>query len=228
MQAKFHNGACSRDPAEWFENHREDYGRVLERLASVRAVTLTGDLESAAENIKHAYMNAVLSVRTDLDRHERAYAKWAHGGADAKEALLDTVYGGSKIHQWGSIEVLENTDWRNVALAVRAHVRNGRIDALLGMCEHIRGVAFRKWSFTLAMAGVWEVACIDSNVGNIMDIEMRDDFDSDADTYLRTLERVRDRIDAPVPPFLAQWCVYDFARGEHARHMVFFNSVNRQ
>lgn len=206
----------------WFERHERDYERVLERLAGVRAVTLAGDLEPAAENLRKSYLFAVLSIQTERDRHERAFTRLCAGEADVREAAKDTVYGNQKadwIHQ-----TLEETDWTAAVQAVRAHVRNGRTAELLGMHDEFVGVSFRKWAFTLAMAGVWEMACVDSNVGAYLGVGERDA--DNADEYADVIARIRDSLAEPVPPFLAQWAIYDYERGEHARHMAFFREVN--
>lgn len=210
----------------WFNRHREDYQEVLGRLARARSVTLAGSRAAAAENLRKSYLFAVLSIQTDKDRHERAFTR-ACSDADVREAATDTVYGNQKA-DW--IETtLESTDWESVATAVRAHVRHGRTEALLDMCEHFTGVSYRKWAFTLAMCGVWEVCCIDSNVAAQLGISARaaesPDKASAAD-YVRLIERVRESVDVPAPPFLIQWAVYDCARGEHARHMAFFREIN--
>lgn len=207
---------------EWYQDHSSDYEQVLSRLADVRAVTLTGDLADAAQNLERAYVFAVLSIRTAKDRHERAFTRLYAGDASVREAAEDTVYGSQKA-DW--LEAgLADTDWRNVALAVRAHVRAGRWEDLLEICQDITGVSYRKWAFTLAMAGVWEMACVDSNVGAYLGVGERDA--DDADGYADVIARIRDSVSADVPPFLAQYAIYDYQRGEHSPHMAFFREVN--
>lgn len=226
-QAKLTTEGAAATPSEWFEHRREDYSQVLQRLARVRRVTLTGDLERAAENLRRSYLNAVMSIKTDKDRHERAFTAYLAGDKDLREAMSLTVYGNQKA-DWAE-RTLAAIDWANVALAVRAHVRAGRTEALLGMADHdsLVGVSHTKWAFTLAMSGVWEVACVDSNVARNLELGdgRRHDADSAAE-YAALVGHVREAIDAPVPPFLAQWAIYDFERGEHARHMPFFREVH--
>jgi hypothetical protein len=69
--------------------------------------------------------------------------------------------------------------------------------------------------------------CIDSNVGRLAGVDMRDGF-ADARAYMDECARVRDnapKLAAEVAPFVAQWVMYDFMRGEHARHMAYFREV---
>lgn len=212
------------DPAtDWYTSHERDYAAVRDRLARTREVTLTGDISAAAENLKKSYVFAVLSVQTRRDRHERAFTRWCAGDVDVREAAAETNYGNQK-GEWIT-ETLDSTDWHAVARAVRAHVRAGRREALLDMEDNFVGVSHVKWAFTLAMVGVWEVCCIDTNVQQYLGIDGRLNVPN-ADEYVALVDRVRDAIDAPVSPFEAQWAIYDMQRGEHSRHMVFFREIS--
>lgn len=212
---------------EWYDTHKQDYKTVLQRLARVRSVTLDGDLSKAAENLRLGYINAVLSIRTDKDRHERAFTAYTAGDKTLTEAAAMSVYGNQK-GDWMS-RTLSDTDWENVALAVRHHVREGNLTDLMSMCnaDNLVGVSHTKWCFTLAMCGVWELACVDSNVARELDLGDGQRHDANtAEEYAELVADVRSAIDAPIPPFIAQWAIYDFGREEHARHMPFFREVH--
>lgn len=214
-------------PSGWYENHAEDYARVHKRLRDARTVLLDGDIEDAVDNLQKAYMFAVLSIQTEKDRHERAFVRWCAGDADVSEACLDTVYGGNKA-DWAE-DALADVHWPSLVRDVRECVRKGERAALMGMCERVKGVAYRKWAFTLAMSGIWEVCCIDSNVGAALEISDRaaeDPSSADPSEYVRLCDRVHECVREAPNPFLAQWAVYDFQRGEHARHMVYFNELD--
>lgn len=213
-------------PHAWHKAHRDDYSQVETRLARTRRVLLHGDVRDGARVLEAAFDNAVLSIRTDLDRHERAFtALWA-GDKTHKEAALMTVYGGNK-KNWLR-RTHEKTDWETLTLAVREHAREERWAQLLEVItDNLVGVAYRKGAFMLAMSGLTEYMCIDSNVGRLAGVDMEEDF-SDAGAYMRECERVREHaptLAAEVSPFIAQWVMYDFMRGEHARHMAFFREV---
>lgn len=209
---------------DWYRQH--DYDAVLERLSKVRKVTLTGDLEQAGENLRRAYHFAVLSIKTAKDIHEHAFELWMDG-----EHLMTAIeeagvnFKNNKV-AWIK-ETDHGTDWQLLALAVRAHVKNERWVELMNMCDHLKGVHYSKWGFTLAMAGVWEVICIDSNVKKHFEMEGRFDLrgEDGYERYSGMVKTVTDEVDAALPPFLAQWIIYDMTRGEHATHMPYFRAA---
>lgn len=219
-----------QDIRQWLVSHNSDYGAVRSRLEAVRNIVLRGRLESAARVLERAYVNAVLSIRTDLDRHEPAFTAYYRGGLSLKEAALETVYGGNK-KNWLR-RTFDSTDWELLALAVRAHVREGRYAILLeAVDDNLVGVSHRKGAFMLAMSGLYEFMCIDSNVARHAGLEDTEDnsltFNS-AEEYLDKCGEIHREIvggNPWIPPFITQWAIYDAERGEHARHMAYFNEV---
>jgi len=210
--------------SDWYRQH--DYAAVLERLSKVRKVTLTGDLQQAGENLRRAYYFAVLSIKTAKDIHEHAFQLWMDG-----EHLMDAIeeagvnFKNNKV-AWIK-ETDHGTDWQLLALAVRAHVKNERWVELMNMCDHLKGVQYSKWGFTLAMAGVWEVICIDSNVKKHFGMEGRFDLrgDDGYERYEEMVNKVKNEVDEALPAFLSQWIIYDMTRGEHATHMPYFRAA---
>lgn len=210
--------------SEWVESHESDYAAVSERLNAVRSVVMYGDLQDAADVLEKSYMFAVLSIKTERSRHESAFVGHYTGDLSRKEAALETVYGGNK-KNWMA-KTFENNDFSDLVMAVRSHAKNGRWATLLDvMTDNVTGVAERKASFMLAMCGFTEFMCIDSNVGRYGDIDSDKEFYS-SDAYFDACETIREKsgIDG-LSPFLVQWAIYDFERGEHARHMTYFNEV---
>lgn len=211
---------------DWILDHNADYARVRDRLEAVRNVVLRGRLDAAASVLKRSYVFAVLSIKTERDRHERAFTAHYAGALDIEEAALETVYGGNK--KWWLTDTFETVDWEALALALRTHVREGRratlLEAIVGACK---GVSYRKGAFMLAMAGLYEYSCVDSNVARHAGLEESTgdalEFD-DAQDYLETADAIMEN-SLGLPPFLAQWAIYDFERGEHARHMAYFREA---
>lgn len=231
QQAKFANGESIADVQDWLVSHQEDYAAVRGRLEAVRNVVLRGRLECAATVLKKAYVFSVFSQRTDRARHENAFIAHYAGGLDLKEASLQTVYGGQK---YGWIDrTFQSVDWENLALVVRSHVRAERWATLLDAIDNnLVGVAHRKGAFMLAMSGLYEYMCIDSNVARYAGYEESDSgqslsFDS-GEKYLAACEEIRKGVvnnNPWIPPFIVQWAIYDFEQGEHARHMPYFTEV---
>lgn len=206
---------------QWYKLH--DYGRVEEILSHVREVLLEGDIEEAAQNLKRSYHFAVFSIQTRQYNHELAFELWmrdytaeeacAEGGAFMKNQKADWI-----------VRTETDVDWRTLARAVRMHVKQDRITELLEMQEHLTGVSYSKWAFTVAMTGVWEVLCIDANMKNYLEIEGRLDLRHNGGVYeyMALIERVAEEIDADVPPFIKQWAIYDYERGSFTVHEAFF------
>lgn len=211
----------------WFDAHERDYQSVLARLHEHRTTLLEGSISDAADMLKKSYDNAVLSIKTEKDRHERAFTGLYAGNLSRKDAALETVYGGNK-KNW--LARTHNTvDWRNVALAVRAHARERRwSDCLDAVVDNLVGVSYRKASFMLAMVGLYEYACVDSNVAQFAGLEESEgsalEFDDAAD-YMATCNEIFTELPVDAPLFVIQWAVYDYQRGEHARHMAFYREL---
>lgn len=214
---------------DWISDHHPDYVASLTRVEKTRTLLLSGGTEQSAEILKKAYVFAVFSIRTGLERHERAFTTWASGSDSLGNAAAGTVYGNQK-HGWLK-QGIEKTDWPQLATAVKSHLREGRTPTLLEVIvDALKGVSYRKGSFMLAMSGLYEYICIDSNVAQFAGLEESAgnslDFYS-AEAYFEACDKITDEIANPLglPPFLLQWACYDYMRGEHARHTAFYREV---
>lgn len=208
----------------WVESHNSDYSAVVGRLSDVRNKLLTADINVAADILAKAYDFAVLSIRTELERHERAFTARYAAGVSRKEAALMTVYGGHK-KNWMR-RTHENTDWVALAESVRYHVSNRKFADLLDVIvDNLVGVSYRKGAFMLAMSGLTEFGCIDSNVGRYAGIDPNDDWNS-GESYMKECNEIFAETGlGGWDNFVIQWMIYDFERGEHARHMAYFTEV---
>ncbi len=211
------------DLQTWYKNHAEDYEAVKERLFSARQTLLYGSIKHAAENLRLSYLNAVFSIQTDKDRHERAFTAYVRGFG-IEEAAGMTVYPNQKT-EWIN-RTIQKTDWVQVANEVRSAVKNEEFEHLISMENQLVGVSHTKWSFTLAMCGVYELACFDTNVRNFFGLEDR--FRGSAGDYMDLIDMLQNETDISEPPFVIQWAIYDYQRGEHARHMPFFRNIAMQ
>lgn len=210
---------------DWIVAHNADYAAVRDRLEYVRNIVLNGRIENAADIMRKSYVFAIMSIQTEKDRHEGAFIAHYQGNVELKEASLQTVYGGQK-YDWMS-RTFDSNDFEDFIRSLRIHVENGNMDTLLDtVVDNFTGVSYRKASFMLAMAGMYEYMCIDSNVGKYAGIGARDSYNS-AEAYMADCREIYDSLDTPrqVPPFILQWAIYDYQRQEHARHMVYFNEV---
>jgi hypothetical protein len=211
------------DLRTWIVNHNRDYGAVRSRLEMCRNVLMHGRIDAAADMLRKSYINAVMSIQTGKDRHERAFTAYFAGGKSLKDAFLETVYGGQK-YGWVS-DTFDSVDFDTYARAVRSHMRAGRWETLLEVTvDMLKGVSYRKASFLLAMVGCYEYVCVDTNVGQFAGVGDRD-ADGSAREYLDVCRDIVEPVGLPLPAFVVQWAIYDMQRGEHARHMPFYREI---
>lgn len=207
----------------WIQSHWSDYEATSERLEAVNNVVMHGDISDSAKVVEKAYMFAVLSIQTERSRHENAFVGHYTGNLTRKEAALETVYGGHK-KNWMA-KTFKNVNWEDLTSAIRYHSRNGNWSDLLEVVvDNVTGVSYRKASFMLAMCGFTTYMCIDSNVGRYAGIDPDDAFYT-AESYFEAATDIWHNCDVKLTPFVTQWAIYDFERGEHARHMTYFNEV---
>lgn len=213
----------------WKEYHHEDYQKVDMRLDIARNVMLHGRADSAARMLKLSCINSVMSIQSDVTRHEKAFALYSAGDLSVEKAAEQTVYGYQK------------ADWLHHSLAtfdfdecVRLVREEGIAPALEFIVENFKGLSYRKGAFALAMCGIYELMCLDSNTEKYLERETeltiphRDDMrraSFSARDYLEICECVNRRTLSDMRPFTCQWAMYDYERGEHARHMIYFTEV---
>jgi hypothetical protein len=210
-------------PKWWYEYHREDYQSVKERLRMCRNVMLHGPIEAAADMLRKSTVNAVLSIQTQRDRHESAFTAYYSGDVRLEKAAGMTVYGNQKA-RWLH-ESLATFDFQGAVRVLRSPVKGDapNAQAALGDLEDtFKGLGWTKAAFSLAMCGIWELACPDTRtkqqIGYDGRINSRDDFS-------QALNMIDDILDIDEPLFIKQWVLYDYQEGEHARHMPFFREA---
>lgn len=214
----------AKDVVEWILNRKEDYLNVWDRLTYCRNILLNGRLDAAVRMLKRSYTFAVMSIRTSKDRHEDAFVSHYSGKLRRKEAYLQTVYGGQK-YNWDR-KTFKNVNWDLLIESIRLHISNDRYDILLDVInDQLTGVSHRKGAFMLAMLGIAEYMCIDSNVGQYADIDTERSY-KNSEKYLSDCSKIANSINMPhIPNFIIQWAIYDIQRGEHSRHMAFYREI---
>jgi len=212
----------------WIQNHYPDYVSALRRVEKTRTLLLSGSPEKAGEILRKAYVFAVLSIRTGLERHEKGFTQWS-SGMDIREAAKETVYPNQKAN-WME-ETFRSVDWNQFGKAVQCHFEKGRHETVLDLVvDKLKGTSYRKGGFVLSMSGGYEFMCIDSHVADFAGLEDHTgnslSFNS-AGGYLNQCSKVVAKLPNPLnfPPFLLQWAIYDWQRSEHARHIAFYREV---
>jgi len=200
----------------WYEFRREDYNAVQDRLEACRNVMLHGRKECAIDMLRKSCVNAVLSIQTGRERHERAFTAYYGGDTSLETACEQTVYG-------------YQNDWLHDAFAnfdygaVVSHLREGDIrDAQKYLVENHTGLSWVKSGFALAMIGIYERACPDSRTRQVLDIDHRIRTEAQ---YHDALQQIDESMTVDIPLFVKQWCIYCYFEQEHTDHMPFFTEV---
>lgn len=199
---------------KWYRYHLEDYEAVEQRLAACRNVMLHGRSEDAARMLRRSTTYAVLSIQTQLDRHERAFTAYEAGDVSLETATGMTNYGNQKA-QWLH-ESLAQFDFDAAVSILRD---KSPFEALRYIESNFKGLSWVKGAFSLAMCGITSLACPDSHTKNHIGYEGRI---RSMDDYCEALDMIDDSLTGPDSVFLKQYAMFDFERGEHARHMAFF------
>lgn len=212
-----------------FRRNRDDYSQIESRLSDVREKVETSDMDTAVRMLQVSHSFAVLSVQTPVDVHERAFTNlWQNVGVtdsydDIAEAINECNYYKNKA-RYILDSFQRKEDWKEVVELLRA----GEIDKAHKMIlDEFLGVGTVKAPFTLAMLGYTEKMCIDTNVANVVGLEEKPNTVV-VDKYESICESVREMfplLQEIADPFIFQWVVFDYKRGNISHHETFFNVV---
>jgi len=205
--------------ARWYDNRESDYTHVRDRLTYVRNIVMNGPIEAATDVLEKASVYAVLSIQTDVTRHERAFTAYYSTDMGIKEAARMTLYGNQK-GGWLR-QSLETFDFSECITILR---EKSYTAALAYIEDNFKGLSWTKASFTLCMCGVTELMCPDANIKNFLDIDdrirSRADFEQACETLVYELPELNF-----LDPFMLQWVVFDYMRGEHSPHTPYWTEV---
>jgi len=204
-------------PDGWYQYHREDYNQVQQRLEACRNVMLRGRRDCAVDMLRKSCVNAVLSIQTGRERHERAFTAYYAGDASVESACQQTVYGYQK-SEWLH-DAIANFDYSAVVRRLRHNDVAGAQQYLVD--EHT-GLSWVKSGFALAMVGIHERACPDSRTRQVLEIEHRI---RTKEQYHDALQQIDEAVSADVPLFVKQWVLYCHWEGEHTDHMPFYTEA---
>lgn len=207
-----------RGAQRWYVDHMHDYDAVQGRLSAVRNVMLRGRMDAATDMLEKSCVYAVMSIQTQLARHERAFTMHYSGDRSLQTCTGETNYGNQK-YRWLS-ESLATFDFENCVTELRERGPKTALDILQ---SNFTGLSWTKGAFALAMCGVWELACPDTHTKEAVGYDGRIRA---VDDYEIVCEMIDNTLDVDAPLFVKQWALFDRERGEHARHMAFFREVN--
>ena len=203
------------DPiTQWYNDRRLEYELTTRRLEKTRLKFMNADTNDAVRMLDMSYANAVISQQCAVNKHEAGWVHWLNTG-DIPEYV---VYSNQKtrwinstnhIHKLNAVSMLHSgTDLNKV------HDY---------MAEHFTGLGLMKAAFTLAMLGFTDRMCIDTNVTQVTGIEVRSL--NKLSEYTDVCDEICEKFDMGVSPFMTQWVLFDFNRGNHSTHEVWFREL---
>lgn len=208
-----------------YEHNQPIYDEIQAKLDGVRDVVETAPMFLASQIMMMGDVYSIISANTHVDAHELAYTRLMSEDASdldtIQEILGSTRATGEHAHAVMYYNnkakyIVDNLQIVDYTQQVKM-LREGEIDELHRYkVDHVKGIGMRKAAFSLAITGVTEKMCIDSNVARMFGIPDEDVYDGVVvEKYEAECERLRDQ--APelvdeVSNFLWQWLVFDVAR----------------
>lgn len=211
-----------------YRRNTETYTEIENRLMETRERFLNGSTSEQIRMLQKSHSFAVISVQTPVHIHEEAFTKlWqSDKPLDNLESALSSVNYRNQKAEYIRHSLANGHLWAEVADLLVA----GKLDVAHKMVlDTFKGVGPAKAPFTFAMLGFTEKACIDANVIGAMGL---DDHVSTVvvEKYDAIVESLRDKMPTlkeETSPFMWQWIVFDWRRGEISTHDAFFNVVSQ-
>lgn len=207
-----------------YRRNADTYADIQARLSDTRETFLSADRETQIRMLQKSHSFAVISVQTPVHIHENAFVRLWDGNPEENlpEALESVNYKNNKADY---IRHSLNTEkWNDVV----DMLENGQIDAAHKfILDEMKGVGPAKAPFVLSMLGFDEKMCIDSNVIAAMGLDKHvttvvvEKYDKICRSLRDKMPTLRDE----VSPFLWQWIVFDWQRGEISLHETFYETL---
>lgn len=197
----------------WYTENKAAYDITEQRLEATKERFLS-HRDIAHTMLRDSIFNSLASMQTPVARHERAYVEYKQGNVSA---LMKTNYGPTKLQRFNAID-------GDALYNIVDYLYDGKVFAARDELIKIKGLAVMKASFTLAMLGFTEVMCLDTNVQQLCDINARTRSVTKYDALCRDVHGRYKHLE--LSPFMTQWCLFDYNRGIHSDHKVWFDSHN--
>jgi hypothetical protein len=209
-----------------FRRNRDTYNEISQRLTETQQTFLHADTSRQIRMLQQSHSFAVISVQTPVDIHEEAFTQlWQNDSPlDNIEKALQSVNYRNNKERYIRHSIENGHLWANVVDMIEA----GDIDkAHKYILDTFKGVGPAKAPFTLSMLGFEQKMCIDANVVNAMGLEEHVSTVV-VEKYEKICKKIRDKMPTlrdSVSPFMWQWIVFDWQRGEISKHLPFYNIV---
>jgi len=192
---------------QYYQDNREEYEAVWGRLDDVRRHYRMSSKWGRIALLKLSYMNSVISVRTEVPEHERAFTEIMDGAG-----IEETIRPLGLPDKIGSIKA--SFAWDDLWHATEAHIDRGNIDAAHEvLLKNALGVGTVKAPFTLSNLGFQEKMCIDANVVRLLGAG-EEPKSSSVRNYEDTCLAARQMFPrlSNLPAYRFQWLIFDYQR----------------
>lgn len=199
---------------QWYDTRRTEYDLTARRLEKTRHKFMSADITEAVRMLDMSYANAVISQQCAVNKHEAGWVHWVNTG----EIPEYVIYSNQKT-RW-----INSTNHIHKINTVRMlHAGKSRDKIHKYMADNFTGLGLMKAAFTLAMLGFTDRMCIDTNVSQVTGVEVTSL--SNLSDYLNACDKICQEFELALPPFLTQWVLFDFNRGNHSTHEVWFREI---
>lgn len=210
-----------KDPlVDWYERHQLEYAMTEKRLAATKAKFMSVPFSQAVDMHNKLFVWSVVSQQNDTIDIQADFDLWANKDVSMKEAFFQTNYGGMHI-SWITDTF---SDMDTVAEGVKL-LRNGKPHEYKRFAaEHFKGVSYIKAPYTACHLGFTDLMCLDTNVSQFLGVDTYtvEGWEDQEDIC----QQVDESLDMDIPPFVKQWCVFDYQRGYHEPHKPIFQAVD--
>lgn len=214
-----------------YRRNRDAYDKIRTKLSRVRKKFEKSGRSGKITMLQKAHWFAVLSIQASVDKHEEAFEKIA-ADYDSGRPITWNMRSHAKSLNYNN----QKCDWieygidhGNVFDTVAGMLSNNQVDdAHKYLIDNMKGVSSTKAAFMLAMLGYTEKMCIDTNIQQICEIPQSKTvvvsrYEEDCQQVKDTFKSLSDMVE----PFMLQWILFDYQRGNISTHDVWFDTILR-
>lgn len=210
-----------------YRRNRDSYEQIESRLAQTRERFMSADREQQIEMLQKSHSFAVISVQTPVHIHEEGFKRLWEVDDMSKENIVTALKSVNYNRQKSEyiVHSLQHEDlWNEVADMLEGGQINTAHKFIL---DNLKGVGPAKAPFVLSMLGFTEKMCIDTNIVSAFGLDGHPTTVV-VDKYESIVSRIRNKMPtmkALTTPFMFQWIVFDYQRGEISTHDVFYQII---
>lgn len=216
------DGGMASAPKAHFDQHKSVYRYIENRLSDTKDVFIMSD--KRGELLRHSVEYAIISVQTNVDRHEPAFVE--SRGVTGQDNLADVLADNTVLYHNNKARYIhenrQNVDYSELA----DRLVSGDIDGVHSdIMDSCLGLGAAKSAFSLAMLGFTSKICVDSRTANACGMDRYASSDTSMDEYNELCETVLGtfpEVSNELTPFGTQWVLFSTDRDKIETHDPFY------